>query len=199
MFPLHNLLQPQPPQRHNLLLHMGVLRQNLRLGIVIVIRLRNNIARPPEIRRRHPPGIAQIPPHMVGVQMRMHHIVHLVRRRHIRVVDVHIRRQHNRPQPLIQIPGQIPPTRMRPRPHPRIHQNHHILRPHHKHPVVKLKLPLLQGIPILPPRAFRHLREHRPRRPRRRHHINDRRNLVIADGDFLCHRFFASSRLLNLA
>ena len=188
VFPRHNLLQTQAAQRHNLLLHMRVCRQNIGLGIVIVIILGDDIAGPAEIGGRHPAGVAQIPAHMVGVEMGMHHKVDLVRRGDIGVQDVHIGREHNGAQFLVQVAGQVAPAGMRPRPHTAVHQDYLAFRPGHKDAVVKLQLAVLQGLLIVGPGAFRHLGKHRGHRPRRRHHIDDRRNFVLADGNFLCHK-----------
>ena len=183
---LQNLLQPQPAQRHHLPVNVRVVAPPLRRSEPVVVGPRHQVARPPEIRRRHPARIPQIPAHMVAVQVRVNHIIHRVAGADIRVVDAHIGLQM-RAQLLVQVPRQVAPVGMRPGPHPRVHQDDVLRRVQQKDAVVQLELPVLQRILVSAPGVGGDIREHRRRRARRRHHIDDGSDFYIADSGLVCH------------
>ena len=192
VFALDNLLQAQAAQGHYLLLHVGILRQDFRLGVVVVIILGDDVAGAAEVGRRHPAGVAQVPAHVVGVKVGMHHVVDLVGRGDVGVVNVHVGRQHHRAQFLVEVAHDIAAAGVRSRPHAGVHQHGMIFGADDEHAVVELQLPVLQDVLVVGPGAFGNVGEHGRGRPRRRHHVNDGGNFVTAYSSSVCHETLSS-------
>ena len=183
---LQNLLEAQAAQGHHLPVNVGVALAALGGGEPVVVGAGHNVAGPPEVGRRHPPGVAQVPAHMVAMQVRVDDIVDRIAGAHVGVVDAHVGLQV-RAQLLVEVARAVPPVGVRARPHARVHQDDIVLAFEQKDAVIELELAVLQRVRIVGPGAGGDIGEHRGRLAGGRHHINDGGDLHIADGCLVCH------------
>ena len=181
-----NLLQTQPAQGHYLALNVRVVPPPLFGSEPVVVGPGHYVAGAAKVGRRHPAGVAQVPAHMVAVQVGVDDVIHRVAGADIGVVDAHVGLQV-RPQLLIEVAGAVAPVGVRAGAHPGVHQNYIILALDQKDPVVELELAVFQSVLIGRPGVRGDIGEHCRRFPRRRHHIDDGGNFNIANGCAVCH------------
>ena len=92
-----------------------------------------------------------------------------------------------RPKLLVEVAGYVAAIGMRAGSHAGVDQDDVFRGLEEEHSVVKLELPVFQGVLVIRPGGVGDVREHRRGLARGRNHVDDGGNLNVANGCFVCH------------
>ena len=164
-----------PFQRHDAVGDLRGAADDVGLGEMLPVQPRHQVAGLGEGRRRVFAGIVHVPAHVVGVQVGVSHHINVLGVDALELELVH------------QVAGAVAALRVRPGAHAGVHHDGLALGAQEEVQVIQLELPAFQGVLMVGPVGLGSGREHHPRVAGRRHHIQHRHNVNIADSNLACH------------